>query len=165
MRFGTLAIACATALAFSVVGCAGDVPEEQTASSDAELSIEDICRFFPCEDIFHEGDTSRWVKVGETGDIDGFFPTSHSIDVDRRVGRVSSMQLRVRDGGVKINDIRVYLQNGDDFSPALDGSYREGERSDIVRLPRPSRLDEIVIHAQKNPFWGTGSKVEVWVRR
>jgi hypothetical protein len=166
MRFGKLAVACATALAFSIVGCAGEVPEqEETESSEAELSLQDICSFLPCEDFFTDGDSSRWVKVGQTGDIDGIFPSSHRIDVDRRIGRVSRLQLRVRDGGVKVREARVYLRNGERFDPNLDGTYREGDRSEVVRLPRSERIDEVYIEAQKNPFFGTGSTVEVWVRR
>ena len=166
MSFAKLTVAVAAAFTFATVGCAGNVPgEEATESSEAELRIEDLCRIFPCEDIFSDGAQNRWVKVGETGEIDGIFPSTHHIDVDRRVGRVSRIQLRVRDGGVKVRDMEVYLRNGRSFAPNLDGTYDEGERSEAISLPERERLDEIYIEAQKNPFFGTGSRIEVWARR
>lgn len=148
----------AASFATAAVGCAASEPEaEVTEASADELNAEDFfCTIFQCEG----SGGSRWVKLGEES-VDGLFEHDR-IDVDVST-RFSKLQLRVRDGAVKVHDVEVHYRDGSSFTPELDDTYDEDSRSDAVGIPA-RRIEFITLDHSKTLF-GTGSTVEVWAKR
>lgn len=72
-----------------------------------------------------------------------FVRDKDAIDVTRR-NQFTAIKFRVQEKDVRINDLKIYFDNGDKLEPSLDAIITAGEESKIIELGREGRnIDRI----------------------
>jgi hypothetical protein len=109
--FGTVKIFLFVGIAFSLVSC---------FSSRRSLGIE-------------EG----WELLGERKV--NFVRDKDEISVNSR-NQFIAIRFKVEDKDVRINDLKIYFQNGDKLEPMLDDIISANQYSKIIELAREGRI-------------------------
>ncbi len=74
-----------------------------------------------------------WVKLGtRTVDYKG---DKDTIEVGKSEGKFTHIRIRVEDGDLIMEKIKVTFGNGDIFEPDTRAEFREGSRSHDIELP------------------------------
>lgn len=72
-----------------------------------------------------------------------FVRDKDEIDVSSR-NQFTAIKFRVEDKDVRINDLKIYFDNGDKLEPSLDAIISAGQESKLIELGREGRnIDRI----------------------
>jgi hypothetical protein len=111
-----------------------------------------------------EASAAEWVFLGSrkvrlAGDVD-------RIEVGGGKGKFRAVQLRVRDNGIFMHDMRITFGNGKRMDVPLREHFRRGSRSRAIDLPGGKRNIRAVRLTYRSEVDHQGkAKVELWGRR
>ena len=72
-----------------------------------------------------------------------FVRDKDEINVDSR-NQFTAIRFKVEDRDIRLNDIKIYFENGDHLAPNIDDEIKAGEFSRIIELARDGRyIDKI----------------------
>lgn len=110
------------------------------------------------------GSSRRGIGVEEGWDLIAqkkvnFVRDKDDINVNSR-NQYTSLRFKVEDRDIRINELKIYFQNGDKLEPNIDDQLRAGESSREIELARDGRyIDRIEFkyHTIGNVLKGRGN--------
>src|SRR5258708_30543615 len=86
----------------------------------------------------NKDDEKGWVELGSRKvDFKGDHDT---IEVGRSEGRFSAIRLKVEDGDMVLEKMKVTFGDGSTFEPDTRAEFKEGSRSRVIDLPKKDRI-------------------------